>query len=153
MIQEITDLAAQLCLKFEGVRLSPYLCPAGIPTIGVGATFYEDGTRVTLKDPPITYERAVSLLKHTLSNTFVPAAIKLCPNLVSTGQLTALADFAFNLGVGSLRVSTLRRKINEGQWKDVPREFRKWVKGGGKVLRGLQLRREAEIKLFGVSDA
>lgn len=153
MINEVVNLASQLCLKFEGVRLRPYLCPAGIPTIGVGATFYEDGTRVTLSDSPITYERAIKLLEFTLKNTFVPAAIKLCPHLVASGQFAALADFAFNLGVGSLRASTLRRKINECRWEDVPYEFRKWVKGGGKVLRGLQIRREAEIKMFGVEDA
>ena len=52
---------------FEGLYLKPYLCPDGVPTIGVGDTRYENGTRVTLADPPITRERAMELLDHELA--------------------------------------------------------------------------------------
>ncbi|MBK8677142.1 MAG: glycoside hydrolase family protein, partial [Cellvibrionales bacterium] len=58
-------------------------------------------------------------------------------------------DFAFNLGLGRLKASTLRRKINAGDWEAVPGELRKWTRGGNRVLRGLVARREAEILLLG----
>lgn len=142
------EVAAALARRFEGLYLSPYLCPAGVPTIGYGATYYEDGRRVTLKDEPITRDRAEALLLWMVRTRYLPGVIKLCPNVDSSERLAALIDFAFNLGVGNLKASTLRRRVNSGEWDKVPAEFRKWNKAGGKVLRGLTLRREAEIRLF-----
>lgn len=141
-------LAAELCRKFEGLYLRPYLCPAGIPTIGYGATYYEDGAPVTLKDPVINKERAEQLLMWMIRTRYLPAVRDLCPTVTSPERLAALVDFAFNLGAGNLKASTLRRKINAGQWDDVPAELRKWVRGGGRVLPGLVKRREAEIALL-----
>ena len=57
-------------------------------------------------------------------------------------------DFTYNLGSGNLRASTLRRKVNAGDWRPVPREPRKWVRGGGRALPGLTARREAEAALM-----
>ena len=55
-----------LIIKFEGISLKPYLCPAKIPTIGVGATMYENGIKVKLTDKTITKERAMGLLAFDL---------------------------------------------------------------------------------------
>lgn len=148
MIDLALDVSAALARRFEGCYLRPYLCPAGVPTIGYGATYYEDGARVTLFDPPITRERAESLLLWMICIKYLPAVIRLCPGIDDPHRLAAIIDFAFNLGAGSLQASTLRRRINAGQWEDVPDELRKWVKGGGKVLRGLVIRREAEAALI-----
>lgn len=144
------EVAAALARRFEGCYLTPYLCPAGVATIGYGATYYEDGTRVQLTDPPITRERAEALLLWMVRAKYLPAVLKLCPRLwlESPDRLAALIDFTFNLGAGNLQASTLRRKVNAGEWGAVPAELRKWVKGGGKVLRGLVLRREAEAALI-----
>lgn len=128
--------------------LKPYLCPAGVATIGIGCTHYEDGTAVTLNDPSITVERAEELLAYELQRVCLPAVVRLCPGVDTPERLAALIDFAFNLGAGNLGASTLRRRVNEGRWADVPGELRKWVKGGGKVLRGLVLRRDAEAALI-----
>lgn len=149
---EPTAIAAALARRFEGLYLTPYLCPAGVPTIGYGATYYEDGTPVTLKDPAITRERAEALLLWMIKTVYVPGVMKLFPdaNKLSPGLLAALIDFAFNLGNGALRSSTLRRKILAGLLTEVPDEIRKWVKAGGKTLRGLLLRREAEILATGL---
>lgn len=141
------DTAAALARRFEGFYLTPYLCPAGVATIGVGSTFYQDGQRVSLTDPPITKERAEELLKWELRRC-VPRVLKLCPGVDTTNRLAALLDFAFNCGSGNLQASTLRRRVNAGQWDAVPGELRKWVKGGGRVLNGLVKRREAEIALL-----
>jgi lysozyme len=118
-----------------------------VPTIGYGATYDEDGSAVTLRDAPITRERGEALLLWMVRTHYLPAVMKLCPGVDTAERLAALIDFTFNLGAGNLRASTLRRRVNAGQWGDVPTELRKWVKGGGKVLRGLVLRREAEAAL------
>ena len=143
-------LAITLALirRFEGFYRGPYLCPAGVPTIGYGATYYEDGTRVTLRDPIITRERAEELLLWHVRTVYLPAVIRLCPGITGEGQLAAIIDFTFNLGAGNLKASTLRRRINAGDWGAVPTELRKWVKANGRTLRGLVLRREAEIDLL-----
>ena len=141
-------LAAALCRRFEGLHLAPYLCPAGVPTIGYGATFYEDGRRVSLKDAPITRERAEQLLQHQIRRQFLPAVIRLCPGADSRERAAALIDFAFNLGEGNLSASTLRRKVNAGAWDEVPPQLMRWVRAGGVVLRGLVRRREAEAQLI-----
>lgn len=138
------QVAAELCRRFEGLYLRPYLCPAGVPTIGYGATFYEEGTRVTLTDPPITKERAEALLMWHIMRRFLPNVAKLCPGADTPGRIGALIDFAFNLGEGNLRASTLRRRVNDGDWEDVPPQLNRWNKAGGRVLRGLTLRRQAE---------
>lgn len=141
------ELAAALCRRFEGLHLQPYLCPAGVPTIGYGATFYEDGRRVTLKDAPITRERAEVLLRYQITRRFLPAVMRLCPGADSLPRVAALIDFAFNLGEGNLGASTLRRKVNAGAWDEVPAQFMRWNRAGGVVLRGLTRRRAAEVEL------
>jgi lysozyme len=123
----------------------PYLCPAGVPTIGYGFTHYADGTVVTLADPLMTRAQAQSLLEHMMRTQYMRGTIRLCPNIDSPERLGAITDFAFNLGNGNLRASNLRKKILAGDWEAVPAELRKWTRGGGRVLRGLVLRREAEI--------
>lgn len=142
------QVAAALARRFEGLYLLPYLCPAGIPSIGYGATYYENGVRVTLKDPAITRERAEALLLWMVRTIYLPAVLKLCSGVDTPQRLAALIDFAFNLGAGNLAASTLRKRVNANRWADVPAEIRKWNRGGGRVLRGLVLRRAAEAALI-----
>ena len=148
MKEDSIFIAAKLARHFEGCYLSPYLCPAGVPTIGYGATFYPDGRAVTLKDIPITREYADFMLILMFKNIYMPAVFKLCLKIDTPERAAALIDFAFNLGVGRLKSSTLRKRVNSRYWELVPTELRKWNKGGGKVLRGLTLRREAECQLI-----
>lgn len=146
--EEILHYAGLLCRQYEGLHLKPYLCPAGVPTIGYGATFYENGLKVTMKDAPITKERAEELLKFHLKRSFLPTVIKLCPTLDTEEKAAAILDFAFNLGTGNLKASTLRKRILASEWAAVPNELRKWNKAGGKILKGLTLRRDSEVALF-----
>lgn len=83
-----------------------------------------------------------------LRRQFLPDFAALCPDAGTPGRIAAILDFAFNLGAGSLRVSTLRRKINAAGWHEVPTQLRRWNKAGGRVLRGLTRRREPEIELL-----
>jgi lysozyme len=147
----MTDLsiARELCKRFEGFRAKPYICPAGVPTIGYGATYYPDGRRVTMADPPISQADAEALLDTQLRQEFLPAVLRLCPSLIAyPAALNATVDFAFNLGVGRLQTSTLRRRLNAKDWPGAAEQLRRWVRGGGKVLPGLVRRREAEAALL-----
>lgn len=144
-------IAKRLCILFEGMYLKPYLCPAGIPTIGVGSTHYENGVRVSLADPPITPERAEQLLMWELRTQCVPRVLKLCANLAEwgPGATAAIVDFVYNLGSGNLQSSTLRKKILADDKDAAKTELMKWTKGGGRVLPGLVKRRTAESVLIG----
>lgn len=130
-----------LIKKFEGLRLKAYYCPAGILTCGYGSTG-ADIKKDTIWTKEYAEKRATSDALYALNKTK-----KLCPNLFGF-QLQAIADFTYNLGSGRLAGSTLRRKINSGDFNAVDIELRKWVRGGGKILPGLVLRRETEIALF-----
>jgi len=148
----ITDLALAVALalirRFEGFRPRPYLCPAGVPSIGYGSTRYLDGRAVQLTDPPISREAAERLLLVQVRRTYLPAVLALCPGVSDPNHLAALIDFAYNLGAGNLSASTLRRKVNANDWKAAAVEFLRWVRGGGRMLPGLVKRRQAEVALL-----
>ena len=143
------DLAAELCRRFEGFRSKPYICPAGVPTIGYGSTYYADGRKVDLADPPMTKEEADALLHYELLHTYAPGVMRMCPGLISNERrFNAVVDFVYNLGIGRLQTSTLRRKINAQDWDAAKEQLMLWVRGGGKVLPGLVKRRQAECALM-----
>lgn len=155
--------ALELITSFEGYlrkladgRAAPYLCPARVPTVGWGTTFYEDHRKVTLADPPIDRDRAYELLSFELREC--EAAVDRL-TLVKLPALSrgALVSFVYNAGAGAYRASTLRRVVNAKRWGDVPAELLKWRMGGGVVLPGLERRRRAEAAMFmagikGVAD-
>lgn len=149
------ELAAELCRRFEGYRAKPYLCPAGVATIGYGSTYYASGKKVTLQDPPMAEQEARMLLLHELLNTYAPGVIRQCPGLLTLAlqtndwrKLNAIVDFAYNLGIGRLQTSTLKRKINAQDWAGAKEQLMLWTRGGGKVLPGLVKRRTAECALL-----
>ena len=146
---EALDLAQALCCTFEGTVLKPYLCPAKVATIGIGSTRYEDGRAVALSDPPITLERAQSLLRLTLARDYLPGVLAASPGLIQSPQrLAAIVDFAYNCGVPRYRASTLRRCVDAEDWTHAKYQIMKWTRGGGKVLPGLVKRRQAEAALL-----
>lgn len=139
------DIAAELCRHFEGFRSKPYICPAGYPTIGYGTVFKPDGTRVTMEDSPITKQVAEDWLIQELRNNYIAGVLKASPILISYPEaLGAIGDFAYNLGVPRYRSSTLRRKINAGDWAAAKEQLMRWTKAGGRELPGLVRRRKAE---------
>jgi lysozyme len=148
---EAIEIATQLCIIFEGVYLRPYMCPAGKATIGVGATFYENGVAVSMSDPAITNSRAKELLQFQLRRVFLPGVLRLCPEMASESprRIAAILDFAFNTGLGRLQTSTLRRKLRALDWEGAKEQLALWVRGGGRVLPGLVKRRAAESALLG----
>lgn len=144
------ELLAALRRRFEGLRLKPYYCPAHVATIGEGSTRYEDGSAVQISDPPITVERAQEM-GYRDGAACLHVACKLSPQLArleNAARRVAVADFIYNLGATRYSASTLRRKINEGNWPEAKREMGKWVWGGGRKLPGLVKRRAADAALL-----
>lgn len=138
---------AELVMHYEGVKLEPYLCPAKIPTIGVGATMYEDGTKVKLTDKKISVERALELLNFDL-NKFGEYVDRYTIE-VNQNQFDALTSFCYNVGPTNFKNSTLLKKVNNNpNDKTIKDEFLKWTRANGKTLTGLVNRRIAESKLY-----
>jgi lysozyme len=147
-ITQISNKGLDLIKKYEGFRSKSYLCPAKVPTIGFGSTYYEDGTKVKLTDPAITEEEATRLLKALLV-TYEKAVDSFCRDDINQNQFDALSSFAYNCGVGNLKSSTLLKKVNADPTNpSIKNEFMKWNKGGGKILAGLTLRRNEESNLY-----
>jgi len=136
-----------LIKSFEGFRAKPYLCPAGVVTLGYGSTRDTDGKPITMIHPPITELQASALMQATLV-TYSDAVNRYVKVAINQNQFDALVDFAYNAGAQNLRTSTLLKKLNTGDYSGASREFSKWCYGGGKVLAGLVKRRLAEQKLF-----
>jgi lysozyme len=127
----------------EGLRLSTYLDAVGKPTIGYGHLIRPGETF----NGPISQQQAEALLRKDLSDTEqgIAKAVRVS---ITQGQFDALASFVFNLGAGRLRSSTLLRKLNAGDYAGAADQFLLWDKAGGKPLKGLTKRRQAERKLF-----
>lgn len=148
----VPDLLVEIAKEFEGfhrqakindrIMAVPYLCPANYWTIGYGHL-------CAASHAPITVEEGAEYLEHDLRSS-VRAAVRLCPILLlePPGRLVAIADFTFNLGAGRLAASTLRRRVNTGDWEEAATEIRRWVWGGGRKLPGLIRRRAVEAELL-----
>jgi lysozyme len=133
--------------KYEGLKLRAYICPSGLPTIGYGATFYMNGSRVQIGDV-ITIDHADKLL-HFQVKLFADEVRRTVKSNINDNQLGALVSFCFNVGGAAFSKSTLARKVNANPNDSTIRnEFMRWTRGGGKVLPGLVKRREEEANLY-----
>lgn len=141
--------ALNLIMRFEGFRARPYLCSAGVPTIGYGSTRYADGSVVTMKDPPISEGVAKALLDITTERCQSEMA-KLCTPMLTEEEAkrAAVLSFLYNLGASRFRSSTYRKRLLIGNWESAAGECRKWVFSGGKKTPGLIIRREVEARLL-----
>ena len=144
----MTEKGLDLIKEFEGCKLKAYLCPAGKATVGYGATYYKDGTKVKLGDT-ITQEEADELLHWMIENEYESYVKKAVTSKINPYQSDALTSFAYNCGTGNLKKSTLLKKVNNNPSDPtIADEFAKWNKSKGKVLAGLTRRRKAETKLY-----
>jgi len=136
-----------LIASFEGLSLVPYKDSVGIPTIGYGNTYYPDGRRVKMADPKITKAHAMVLLQVTADK--FAASVDLATTWVGQNKFNALVSFAYNVGLGNYRKSTLLKKVNLNPNDPAIREqFLKWNKAGGKVIPGLTNRRKREADIY-----
>ena len=143
----MTDEGLDLIKLYEGYSSSPYLCPAQHWTIGYGAIWGMDDTRVKEDHPDINEDQADYLLRRDVKKSEM-AVLRHIRVPLEDGQFNALCSFVFNLGSGALQSSTLRRKINRGDYIGAANEFPRWVYAGGRRLKGLVRRREHERSMF-----
>jgi lysozyme len=156
VITTIGTEGLELIKQKEGFKASPYLCPAKVPTIGYGATYYPKdysvvalrGKRVTLQDPPIS-EATASLLLKSMLKSYEQGVNSFTRDDINQNQFDALTSFAYNLGTGGLKGSNLLKKVNKNPNDSTIRaEFLKWVYANGKLLKGLLVRRKQEADLY-----
>ena len=138
----------RLIQEFEGLRLTSYLCSAGVPTIGYGATYYQDGSKVKLGQT-ITRDQADQLLKDHLKEFEDSLTGLLNKTKVNQNQFDALVSLNYNIGPTNLAISQLLRFVKANP-KDpkIAAEFAKWNRAGGEVSRGLVRRRKKEAELY-----
>ena len=144
-MRHITQRGLDLICRFEGFSPVIYICPAGYPTIGYGHLITEANKEQFLDD--IDELEALDLLRGDVARA-ERAILRLITLPLTDGQFDALVSFTFNLGAGALQRSTLRRKINRGEYDEVPAEFMKWVWAGGRKLKGLLKRRMEESNVY-----
>ena len=141
----ISTAGVDLLTHFEGLRLEAYQDSVGVWTIGYGHT---KGVTASMK---ITESQANNLLKTELIeyqnyiNSMVNISLDQC-------QFDALVCWVYNLGPTNLKNSTLLTLLNQGVKFQIPDQIRRWNRAGGKVLKGLVRRREAEALMFAGRD-
>lgn len=143
----ISSTCTNLVKKYEGFRSKPYKCPAGIPTIGFGSTFYLNGEKVSMYDSEISEPFASELLEKVL-NDFATKVDNIIKVSLNQNQFDALVSFTYNIGISAFSKSTLLTKLNNSDFQGASKEFVRWNKANGKVLKGLTNRRLDEQKLF-----
>jgi GH24 family phage-related lysozyme (muramidase) len=148
------DKAADLIAEFEGYRGQPYKCPAGVWTIGYGATYYPDGTLVTPRDAAISKQRARELLDNHIDNAIVPIISSKIPTwgVMTANQKAAIISFAYNLGphfYGSPGFTSITKALSKKEnFSQVPGALMLYVNPGTTFEAGLRRRRQAEGKLW-----
>jgi len=144
----VNQKCIDLIKSFEGLFLKPYFCPANVCTIGYGTIKYPNGTRVRITDVAITEAKAMEYLMFEIDQKSKAIDPMLREDLTGS-QFGALISFAYNLGEGALRQSTLLKKVNANPLDaQIRNEFQKWIYADGKKLNGLLRRRNAEADLY-----
>lgn len=128
---------------FEGFSPTPYVCPAGFPTVGYGHVVLEGESFESALSP----EEGEALLRADLPR-YERAVCRLIEVPLDELCFDALVSFTFNLGEGALSASTLRRLVNAGRLADAAAQFDRWVFAGARKLPGLVRRRAAERALW-----
>ncbi len=130
-----------LIKTYEGLHLTPYLCPAKVWTIGYGHT------RTIHAGMVITPEQADQLLDDDL-RIAERAVQRLVQVPLTDNQFAALVSFTFNIGIANFERSTLLKLLNRGWYEQVPAQLTRWNRQSGEILGGLSRRRAAEAQLW-----
>ena len=139
--------------KFEGFSPVPYLCPANIPTIGYGQTYYLDGRKVSMSDGAITEPQGRRMLEAMVEKDFWAVLANTIPywEEMNDNQRSALTSFGYNLGshfFGSPGFATISACLRDHAWDEVPAALLLYVNPGSPYEAGLRRRREAEGDLW-----
>ena len=154
-----SEQGIKLIKTFEGTRNRPYKCSAKVWTVGVGHAMYDrqlcmplaerDSFKLRPEDDRIwSNEEIDDLLRKDLLR-FEAGVLRLLGTVQPTqSEFDALVSFSFNLGLGTFQRSTVRSAFIRGDKATAGETLLKYCRAGGKVLKGLQRRREAEHALL-----
>jgi lysozyme len=142
----MTDEGFDLIKQFEGFRGAAYRDPVGVWTIGYGHTSMA-GEPAVAAGLVVSEAEAGAILARDVEQ-FARGVRALVRVQLSDGQFSALVSFAFNVGLGALKKSSVLAAVNARDFAAVPRRLQLWTKAGGHVLPGLVKRRAAEAALF-----
>lgn len=144
MARRVTDRGVRFVAGWEGFRSCPYRDAVGVWTIGYGETL-----GVTAHTPCIRREKARAQLRRRLNQDFAKPLRNLIDRRLNRHELNALTSWAYNVGIGAVADSTLRRRLNAGEdkWRVIREELPRWTQGGGQQLEGLVRRRRAEVNV------
>ena len=152
----MTNEGLELIKKYEGLRLSPYICPAGVPTIGYGTTVYPDGRPVTMSDSKITAAKATAYLKTEVAR-YEDQIDEWTTGRAADYELAAMTSLAYNIGLSAFCKSSVLRLYKAGKLKEATAAFALWnkarVDGSLIVLPGLVARRAEEAAMFANAQA
>lgn len=140
--------------SFEGFSAKPYLDISGVATIGYGATYYQDGRKVKMSDPPITLQCALDLKEFHIEET-EKVVRSLVKSNINQNQFDALVSWVYNLGKENLRTSTMLKKINKNpNDPSIKASWVQWNKarnpktGKLEFSNGLNRRRHEEVAIY-----
>jgi len=144
-MKKISDNGVKVLAELEGLRLKPYLCTSGIPTIGLGNTFYENGQAVKMTDKPITKEEAYHLF-FLIAAKFEKTLNAVLPSDLNQNQFDALFCFCYNVGQGAFKKSTLLKRVlsDPNDIGGITQAFLMWKGKDNKLLS----RQKKQIKLY-----
>ena len=121
---KISNKGLELIKEFEGFSANAYLCPAKIPTIGYGNTFWEDGRKVRIGEQ-ISKSKALELLEFVANKDFADKIFPFIEVSISQNQFDAMVSLAYNIGVGAFSNSTLLKRVNVKDFLGAGNEFLK----------------------------
>jgi GH24 family phage-related lysozyme (muramidase) len=155
MTRKVNKETIDLIVSFEGIaekrsdgKIYPYHDCIGLPTIGIGHLLSSIKNESLDKYLPLSIEEAYKLFKEDLTK-FEEGVNKFLSVELSDNEFGAIVSLAYNIGLGNLSASTLRKKLIANVTKlECGDEFLKWDKAGGKQVAGLTRRRKAERELF-----
>ena len=146
-MMQVSDTCIHMIKHHEGVRNEPYQDPIGLWTVGVGHLIGNGKSLPKSWNKTFTDQEVDDLLRADLDR-FEAGIERLTSVPLTQGQFDALVSFSFNVGLGNYQASTLRSKLNRGDYEGAANEFPKWRRAGGKILQGLVNRRKDEKNLF-----
>lgn len=146
-IKTLDQRGRDFLAKEEGIKLAPYLDSVGIPTIGIGCTFYPNGKRVTMQDKPLKSVQAAWDLFDAVNSNFLFTVYSTTRDDISQNQFNALLSLCYNIGPVGFKGSTVLKLVNKNpNDPKIGPAFEMWKNAGGKPI--LLARRKREAKMY-----
>lgn len=137
----VIAMAAAFIAPWEGKRNHAYLDIVGVPTICYGST---KGVRM---GDYKTDAECLALFQREVGEFY--ARIEPCMTIkrIPISVQASMLELAYNVGTGAACKSTMFKLANAGSYRAACNELDKWVKAGGRVVKGLVNRRNASQEM------